>query len=315
MSVKLLSVLLLSGLAAPCAAQAFGDDADAGIQIAPAKKISFFANGHSSFSFDGRTSSRQGGSVSTYSIDTSITAAIPIDDATDLTVTVGQDSTAYDFSSFDSFGVARRDPLDYGLQTGVSASATHSLDREWTLFGGASVNSNMEIGADFEDTLTFGGFFGIMHHIHEDLSVGIAIAAFTRLEDDATIAPLPTVRWNIDDYWTLNAGGSTTTGNPGIEITHELNDHWDIGASVTVDHKQFRLKDDNIGLPDGVFEDFAVPVMFLVTYAPEPNFSISGMIGATAYRELQLRNSSGNSVSDANIDPTFVFGVAGEFRF
>jgi hypothetical protein len=315
MSGKLLSVLLLSGLAAPCSAQAFGDNADAGIEIAPAKKISFFANGHTTASFEGRTSSRQGGMVSTFSLDTSVTAAIPIDDATDMTVTVGQSSTAYDFTGFNSFGVARRDPIDFGLETGISATANHSFDREWTLFGGANISSNGEIGADFEDTLVFGGFFGLMHHFHADLSIGVAVVGVTQLEDDANLLPLPTVMWNIDDYWRLNIGGNTTTGNPGAEITHELNDDWDVGAILTLDNKQFRLEDDNSALPDGVIEDFSVPLMFVATWSPEPRFSISGSVGAVVYRDFELRDTNGNSISDAIIDPTFGFGLSGKIHF
>ncbi|PHQ78223.1 MAG: hypothetical protein COB69_09960 [Phycisphaera sp.] len=315
MSGKLLSVLLLSGLAAPCAAQAFGDDADAGIEIAPAKRVSFFATGHADISSEGRTSSRQGGKVSTYSLDARITAEIPIDDQTDMSVSFAQHSTAYDFSGFNSFGFGRSDPINFGSRSTLSADASHSIDRNWTLFGGASLGSSGEVGAEFGDTLTFGGFFGIMHHIHADLSIGFALAGFTRLEDDATIFPIPTIRWNIDDYWTLTAGGDTSSRNPGIELSHELNDDWDVGLNASIDYKQFRLEDDNSAVPGGVIEDYSIPLMFVATWSPEPRFSISGRVGAVVYREFELRNSSGNTLSDAKIDPTFAFGISGEYRF
>ena len=315
MSGKLLSVLLLSGLAAPASAQAFGDDADAGIQIAPAKKVSFFAHGHTNLSFEGRTKSRQGGQVTSLSLDAGITAVIPVDDGTDMRATFAQSVTTYDFNGFDSFGTTRSDPIDVGLESSISVSASHSIDRQWALIGGANITSGTEPGADYGDSLTFGGFFGIMHHVHEDLSVGFAIAGSSQLEDDANLVPLPTVMWNIDDYWTLNIGGNTTVGDPGIEITHELNDDWDVGASLTVDQKQFRFEDDNSAIPDGVLEDLTVPLMFVVTWSPEPNFSISGNVGANVYREFELRDDNRNTLSDAIIKPTFAFGVSGEFRF
>jgi len=55
--------------------------------------------------------------------------------------------------------------------------------------------------------------------------------------------------------------------------------------------------------------------MFVATWSPEPRFSISGRVGAVVYREFELRNSSGNTLSDAKIDPTFAFGISGEYRF
>ena len=65
----------------------------------------------------------------------------------------------------------------------------------------------------------------------------------------------------------------------------------------------------------GVLEDLTVPLMFVVTWSPEPNFSISGNVGANVYREFELRDDNRNTLSDAIIKPTFAFGVSGELRF
>ncbi len=316
MSVKAISVLLLAGLAAPAFSQSFGDEDDVGIEIAPEKRISFFAKGHVDGYSEGQSRGPRGGKLSSLTLETAVTAAIPIDEQNDMTVSLGQTSTGYDFNDFRAFGTSSPiDIIDYGLDLSLSATATHQIDKEWALFGGASIHSEGEIGADFGDTLTFGGFFGLMHHFHEDLSVGLAVGAFSQLEDDVTVFPVPTVRWQIDDYWRLVAGATPTRNQPGVEITYHLNETWEVGASITYDHKQFRLDEEDDTLPDGVIEDAAVPVMFITTWSPEPNFSVSGRIGSVVYRKVNLRNTDGDGVGEATISPSFALGISAEYRF
>ncbi len=316
MSLKALSVLLLAGLAAPALAQSFGDENDVGIQIAPEKQIRFFATGNADAYTPGQTRGPRGGKLSSLTLETTIVGAIPVDEQTDMTVSLGQASTAYDFDNFRAFGTASGvDPIDLGLGLNLGVTATHSFDKQWSLFGGAAVRSSGEVGADIDDTLTFGGFFGLMHHFHEDLSVGIAIAAFSQLEDSANIFPVPTVRWQIDDYWRFTAGNTPTSGQPGVEITYHLNEAWEVGASATYDAKQFRFEDDNSTLPAGVLEDSGIPVMFITTWSPEPNFRVSGRVGSVVYREIDLRNSSGTGVGRATMEPAFAMGVSAEFEF
>lgn len=315
MSARALSVLLLAGLAQPALAQSFGDDEDTGIEIAPEKQIRFFANASADSSTGGRSRGRFGGQLDSYSLDASVTAAIPVDESTDATLTLGQTSTAYLFDSFGSFGGGRNDPIDYGLRYGLSGTITHAIDREWMAFGGAAVNSTGEVGADFDETLTFGGYAGLMYHVHEDLSVGVALGGFSQLEDDFSFFPVPTLHWQIDDYWRLVVGGGTTTGQPGAEITYHLNDAWEVGLSATYDRKQFRLEDDNDDVPGGVFEDVSVPIALLVTWQPEPNLKVSGSIGSMVYREVNLQSDTGDGQGEAAISPSFLVGIYAEYSF
>ncbi|MCA9273482.1 MAG: hypothetical protein KDA31_10580 [Phycisphaerales bacterium] len=315
MSVKSLSVLLLAGLAAPTLAQSFGDEEDVGIQIAPEREIRFFATGNADFYSTAQSRGRFGGELTSASLDAAITAAIPVDEQTDATLTFSQTSTGYDFDNFNDFGGGRTDPIDYGLRVGFSGTIRHSIDPQWSLFGGANIDSSGEIGADIGDSITFGGFFGIMHHVHEDLSLGLAIGGFSQLEDDFSFFPIPTIQWQIDDYWNFVAGATPTNGKPGVEIAYHLNDAWQVGGSATFDFKQFRLKDDNSDLPDGVFRDWSIPLMFITTWSPEPRFSISGRIGAVVYREVSLRDTNEVGRGSTILNPSFGFGVSGEYRF
>ena len=315
MSARALSVLLLAGLAAPALSQSFGDEDDLGVEIAPEKEIRFFARGSAESSTGGRSRGRFGGKFDSYSLDTSITAAIPVNETTDATLTLGQTSTAYEFDSFGSFGGGRTDPIDFGLLYGISGTVNHVIDSEWMLFGGANLRSSGEIGADFDETITFGGYVGLMYHIHEDLSVGMALGGFSQLEDEFTFFPVPTMRWQIDDYWRPVVGGNTTTGHPGAEMTYHINETWEVGVAAAYDRKQFRLEDDNDDAPGGVFEDSGVPVMFLTSWSPEPNWRVTGAIGSTVYRELKIRSSTGDGQGEATISPSFLIGVFAEYRF
>ncbi len=314
MPVKSLSILLLAGLACPALAQSFGDEEDLGIQIAPEKEIRFFATGSADYYSAARNRGRTGGQLASATLDAAITAAIPIDEQTDATLTFSQSSTGYDFDSFGAFGAAS-DPIDFGLRVGLGGTITHSFDPQWSIFGGARLNSSGEIGADFGDTLTYGGFVGLMHHFHEDLSIGLAIGGFSKLEDDFNLFPIPTIQWQIDDYWRFVLGATSTAGQPGAEITYFINDKWEVGGSITYDFKQFRLEEDNNDLPDGVFEDWSVPIMFITTWKPEPNLSVSGRIGAVVYREVSLRDTNEVNRGDTILDPAFSLGISAEYKF
>src|SRR5690606_8346383 len=147
MSVKAISVLLLAGLAAPGLSQSFGDEDDVGIEIAPEQRISFFARGHVDGYSEAQTRGPRGGKLSSLTLETAVTAAIPIDEQNSMTVSLGQASTGYDFNDFRAFGTsAPIDLIDYGLSVSLSATAMHHIDKEWSLFGGASVRSEGEIG-------------------------------------------------------------------------------------------------------------------------------------------------------------------------
>lgn len=316
MSVKAIAALLLAGLpAASALTQSFGDPEDTGVEIAPEREVRFFATAHGDVVSGGRSRGRFSGKLTSGSIFTGITALVPVDEQTDATVTLSQTSTGYDFSSFGSFGGGRTDPIDYGLSVSLFASANHAIDQEWSIFGGATVNSEGEVGADFDETLTFGGFLGIAYNFHEDLTVGLALGGFTQLEDDFSFFPVPTVRWQIDDYWRLVLGRAPTLGQPGAEITHHLNDAWEVGLSATYDYRQFRLEDDNDDVPGGVFEDASIPVYFIATWSPEPRLRLSGRIGSVVYRELNLRSQNGDGAGETVMDPTFAVGVSLEYVF
>ena len=314
MSGKCLSVLLLAGLAAPTQAQGFGQDDDPGLYIAPAKELSFFAHAQGDAYLPARSAGRQGGRVASYGLKTRIGAEIPVDDDTDVTVVVGQTSMGYDFRSWNDFGPGRGDPIDYGLRLELASIFSHQIDEDWSLFGGAYVTTSGEVEALFDDSFTYGGSFGLKHHFHEELSVGLAIVVFGQMEDYTLVFPMPTLNWQIDNYWHIDIG-KTLTDLPGAEITYKINDVWTVGVSAALDIYQFRLEDDNNALANGVLEDEAVPVYFMTTYSTDPNFSVTGLIGSAFYRELTLRNNSGNKVGSQRLEPNFALGINCEYRF
>lgn len=312
---KTLAVLALTGLALQAHAQEFETDDDPGIRIAPAKTLSFFGEAHADAWFNADNNGRGGGEVGTYSATTKVTMLVPIDDQTDTIFSIGQTSTGYNFTGFGGFGGGRTDPIDFALKTEITGRIIHALDENWSFFGGAQAAFTGEPGADFDDALTFGGLGGVRYQVHEDLTIGVAIAVKTRLEDDALVFPVPVVEWQIDDYWHLHLGGDTSSGDPGAELTYELNDEWDLGVSVTVRSESYRLEDDNSDLPDGVFEDVAVPVMFIASWSDSPRFNITGRIGTVWYRELELRDTNGVQRGEAQLNPNFAVGISGEYRF
>ena len=318
----LLPFVLLAGLALPAAAQGFTEDTiDTGTQpntgptIAPARQISFFASAYTDLYIPARAKGSNGGDLDSYSLGAQITADIPIGDRSQLSIRVDQTSTGYGFDSFTAFGPFASEPIDFGLDSGISAVFARTLENNWTLSGGARVNFAGETSADFGDSLIFGGFFGAKYRYSDALSVGFILGVFSQLEDDPVVVPLPIVEWQIDTYWRLDAGFVDSSGRPGVALTNQLDDQWSIGASISTDFKQFRLENSNSAAPGGTFSDLTVPIMFVTKWKPEPNITITGQVGTMIYRKVELQTSSGSRIGNSELKPTLGFGLGAEISF
>ncbi|HED53424.1 MAG TPA: hypothetical protein ENJ00_04395 [Phycisphaerales bacterium] len=318
----LLPTLLVAGLAMPAAAQGFADDTidtgatrDAGPAIAPARQTSFFASGYADLYIPARAKGSNGGDLDSYSFGAQITADIPIGDRNQLSLRLDQTSTGYGFDSFTAFGPFSSEPIDFGLDTGLTAIFSRALENQWTLSAGARVSFAGEIGSDVGDSLIYGAFLGAKYRYSEALSLGFILGVFSQLEDDLVVVPLPVVEWQIDTYWRLDAGFVDSSGRPGVRVTNQLDDQWSIGASATTGFKQFRLEDDNSAAPGGTFSDFTIPLMFVATYKPETNITFTGQVGTMLYREVELQTSGGSRIGNTELKPTLGFGLGAEISF
>lgn len=194
------------------------------------------------------------------------------------------------------------DPFDTVHQYDLYFGIESSISGEWSWFAGGRIASAGETGADFADTLTYGGLFGARYQATDALAIGIGVLVTSQLEDDVFVIPIPTIDWQIAE------GVRLYSEFRRISLGFDATDDIEIGAWVRFDRHEFRLNDDP-GTPEGVVRETTFPVGFFAEYAPTSNITVRGEIGGTVYGEFEILDSAGNEVVDTEIDTALVLGL------
>jgi hypothetical protein len=240
-----------------------------------------------------------------------------------LTLNLGVSSTRaiYDFSGSNKLpgnGKPWGDVSYFNLSAGLSAE----LSNTWTVFGAFHALSAGEDSADFSETWTLGGVGGFTYKFSETLTVGLALAAQQRLEDDPFVVPFPMIDWVLpfdeSGRWRLSVGGGSRAGiaATGAGISFAPSDQWtlSLGIGGIGLGGEFRL-DENSPVPGGVARDNFATLSFGVDYSPTPTFTASAFAGVAFDGELEILDRNGKRVSRRDVETAPIFGLAISFAF
>ncbi len=194
----------------------------------------------------------------------------------------------------------------------ASLSYRTQIDDHWGYGVGGFVSSSGEGGADFSDTLEYGGFATVTYASSRSLVYGLGLSISTQLEDDATVFPIPFIRWKIDDKWMLSTDRSIGLG--GVALTYPATETMRVGLVVGFDRSNFRLAPD-ARVPDGVGRHSAIPILASVTWDAHDQFSLTAIAGAVVSQTLTLDDSEGTEVAEDDAGVAPMVGVFGTFRF
>lgn len=186
------------------------------------------------------------------------------------------------------------------------------MDDHWGYGVGGFVSSSGEGGADFSDTLEYGGFATVTYASSQSLVFGLGLSVSTQLEDDTTVIPIPFIRWKIDERWMLSTDRSIGLG--GVALTYQATDTLRFGIVGGYDRSNFRLASD-ARVPDGVGRHTAIPILASITWDAHEQFSLTAVAGAAVSQTLTLDDSEGNEVAEDDAGVAPMIGVFGTFRF
>jgi long-subunit fatty acid transport protein len=111
-----------------------------------------------------------------------------------------------------------------------------------TIYGGPYINMSAESGSSLGDGLTGGGMVGVSYKFDADLSVGLGLAAGSRLEENAWVLPLFTARWKFADNWRLDAGLTDLSRiGYGIELKYLMDEEFDFGYGLQFHRSRFKI--------------------------------------------------------------------------
>lgn len=220
----------------------------------------------------------------------------------------------YSFSNGFGAGFAARDPWDNINTFSLSVPMRMGISDTWSGFLIPSVRSSGESGADFDDTLTGGGFAGFSYRFGDRLTLGPGIGIISQLEESASIFPVLIVNWKITDRLSLETGrGLAASFGPGLTLNYRANQKWEFGIGGRYEKLRFRL-DRNGRVPGGIGEDSSVPLFVNSTYSFTPKTAVSFVGGVELDGELRLEDNNGNRLSKESYDTGIFLGLTYSVR-
>ncbi len=229
-----------------------------------------------------------------------------------VTLTLTGEVASFNFDGATAFFPGVDQPWDgvFSLDAGVRYAG--KATRQLRYFASLFVASDAESGADFEDSITFGGTAGVAYYLSESFSISLAARVRTQLEDDVFAIPLPGFDWQIDKEWNLYT--SFRGGGPNVILDYAPSDAWTYSLGVGYRTMDFRL-DDTGAAPGGVGGERRVPIFLGVVHRPHAQIELGAQVGVVAWHELKLEDAAGNTISRADADPSFFVGLSAMFKF
>ncbi|MDF1809040.1 MAG: hypothetical protein P1U42_05030 [Phycisphaerales bacterium] len=243
------------------------------------------------------------GSLESWSTKAGIAAAMDLGEGR-LNIGFDAEQISYDFTAMGGGGSSFDDV------TTLSVSSTYfgRIDDNSSWFAGATARASYESGASFDDSIAGGAFGGYRHKVSDKLDLGLGIGVFSRLEDDILIVPIPQIRYDMGNGWTLE------NERIGIKLNYKMNDSVSMALTGEYKSRSFRLDDSN-AVSAGATSESKLPVSFSVQYAPNNKVNLHGRIGAAFGGELEFFNAAGTSVSTRDLETSVFFGFGGSIRF
>lgn len=190
-----------------------------------------------------------------------------------------------------------------------------AIDDHWGVSAGPVVQFTGETGADFDDSIQWGGIASVRHAFDRDHVIGVGLLVLTQLEDDPLFLPVPLVDWHLGDGWRIsNVRGPEANPFAGLELVKRFDATWEVAAGAAYSTRRFRL-DRSGPIPSGVGEESFVPVFGRLTVRPEPWLRFDLMAGVSFLGRIELADGAGSRISVADADPAPILGIFGSIRF
>lgn len=303
-SHKLAVVALIAGIGSPLVAQSAGEsrpeNAEESTILEEKSSISWTAHADVTY-FDETDFDDGSGTLKALRTAVGIRADMKLGEGK---LSVGFDAA---FTDYD-FEITSGNSFDDVTSMTLSAMYRARLNDKGFWFVGGSINSAYESGAQFEDSFSGAVLGGYLHKMSDTLDLGIGVMVKTRLEDDVLVLPVPQIRYNMGNGWTLESQRA------GVRVMYAMNESLSFGLSGEYQSSSFRLDETN-AIPEGAATESRIPIAFRVEYKPSTNFRIHGHVGAALGNQLEFFDNAGNTISEPDLDTSIFFGFGGSFTF
>ncbi len=311
MNKRICSVSLVAALAALTAAPAVDAQQPVDVQQPDDAPLQWRVRGGVVHQFDSDIDSGGEFNVTRAGFD----AQALYDFNTDLTLDaeIGYEFNSYDFSGSTGFGALN--PWDDVHTVRIRTLLRWRMNEEWSFVGGPIFEFAAEDGADLGDGFNVGGVVSAAYRVNDDLTLGGGVLLVSEIEDDVAVFPVIIVNWRISDQWRVRNSLAPFGGyGGGLEAVWTLSENWDLAFGTQFQWRQFKL-DDTGTAPNGVGEEFSIPLYVNARWNATPNVSISAAIGISVGGEVEIQTSSGSTISNEDYDPTAIIALSASITF
>jgi hypothetical protein len=206
-------------------------------------------------------------------------------------------------------------PWDNTQLLSYTLGIAYALDKSWMVFAGPIVGVSGETGADFGDSLNYGGVAGVRYQPSKDFAIGLGAIVTFGLEQSQAV-PLVLIDWQITENLALQNARKQPglRGTAGVELAWTFVPKWTLAAGGAYDRRRFRLNDDAIA-PDGIAQNSAWPVYIRLGFDPSQNWSFSLLGGYVFGGQLELQTEGGDKLGTTDYAASPYVGLAATYRF
>ena len=215
--------------------------------------------------------------------------------------------TDYDFSGDEGFGAL--DPWDKINRVSAGFRLNYKLNSKWGLSAGPFARFAGESGADFGDSMTYGGTLGFLYTPSRTFFARAGVFISSRIEDDVLVVPGLLFNWQINEKLRLSSllTGIRTELGPRVQLKYDVGNGFSTGLSVGYEFQRFRLDDEGIAV-NGVGDMKVLPVWGSIYYNISSAVRLALYGGAGFLGELELEDSSGDRIQKEDFDTLFFMG-------
>lgn len=248
-----------------------------------------------------------GGSFSLNRYNIGVDLKKQIDRQWGISFDAGYTLTDYDFSGSGGFGLL--DPWDKINKATAGFRVNYQLSRKWGVGAGPFIRFSGESGADFGDSLTYGGTLGFLYTPSRNFFAGAGVFISSRIEDDVLVVPGLLFNWQINEKLRLSSllTGIRTELGPRVQMNYDIGNGFSTGLSVGYEFQRFRLDDEGIAV-NGVGDIKMLPVWGSIYYNINRAVRLAFYGGAGFLGELELEDSSGDRIEKEDFDTLFFIG-------
>lgn len=248
-----------------------------------------------------------GGSVAASRCSLSIGSTVPLNDKASLGFGLSYELDNYNFSRLSDFAVP--DPWNRINKIGFSTRAGYRISPEWMLFAAPVVQYAGEEGADFGDSLLYGGTVGALYRPNKRFVIGFGGGVFYRLEE-TSFFPAFIFSWKITDKLRLgNSFRTGPSGPAGLELSYSIDSNWETAIAGGFRSYRFRL-DENGPVPNGIGQIDSWPLFARVSRKLGHHLRADLYGGVAFGGKLRLEDSRGRKIDQASFNTAPLAGFA-----